>query len=538
VAGSLHKRMDIENHVDAFRRPARPMSGAWNQGYVTGVGYIYGYHRQTSPVFQRFCLLLRGLACDDPGEAASHCELGFGQGVSVNINAAANPGRYVGTDFNPAHAAHAIGMARGGDGNLRLFDDSFEQLLARDDLPAFDSISLHGVWTWVSRDNHRLIAKFATKHLKPGGVLYVSYNCFPGWASNHPLRHLFALHDRCVPGPPDMGQRIDAALKFSGAVLASGPRYAQVTPGVQERLQRISGQNRDYLAHEYFNRDWNCMYFSEVADALSEVKLDFATTAEPLDVVDPVNLRPEGIEFLNAIEHPILREQIRDYFVNQEFRRDLYQRGVRRLAPAELRDQLLNTRIVLTRPIDTIPMTVNGGQGEAKMQDNIFQPLLDALALRDYAAKSFGELLQMLPELSLPQLTMSGAVLVGAGHAAPCQSEASVQLVRNRCSALNQHLLDRARTHDDVNYLASPVTGAGVAIGRFHQLFLLARDRGCERPADWARFVWDLLTDQGHRVLKDGIPLATPQENLSELTALADEFATNLLPILRASGIA
>ena len=117
------------------------MSETWSDGYVTGVGYTYGYYRETSPVHQRFCLLLRGLAAIEPSPASAHCELGFGQGVSVNINAAANPGRYVGTDFNPAHAAHAIGMARGGDGNLRLFDDSFEQLLARDDLPAFDEES-------------------------------------------------------------------------------------------------------------------------------------------------------------------------------------------------------------------------------------------------------------------------------------------------------------------------------------------------------------------------------------------------------------
>ena len=38
------------------------MSEVWNEGYLTGVGYTYGYYRETSPVFQRFCLLLRGLA--------------------------------------------------------------------------------------------------------------------------------------------------------------------------------------------------------------------------------------------------------------------------------------------------------------------------------------------------------------------------------------------------------------------------------------------------------------------------------------------
>ncbi len=34
--------------------------------------------------------------------------------------------------------------------NARLYDDSFEQLLARTDLPQFDSISLHGIWTWLT----------------------------------------------------------------------------------------------------------------------------------------------------------------------------------------------------------------------------------------------------------------------------------------------------------------------------------------------------------------------------------------------------
>jgi SAM-dependent methyltransferase len=510
------------------------VSEVWSQGYVTGVGYTYGYHRETSPVFQRFCLLLRGLACDDHGERASHCELGFGQGVSVNINAAANPGQYIGTDFNPAHAAHAIGMAHHAGNNLRLYDDSFEQLLARDDLPAFDSISLHGIWTWVSRENHRLITKFAARHLRPGGLFYVSYNSFPGWTAAHSLRQLFAWHDRFAPGPPDIAQRIDAALKFSGAVLAAEPRFARAAPGVHERLQRISGQSRDYLAHEYFNRDWNCMYFTEVADALAEAKLDFATTAEPLDIVDTINLNPECIAFLNGIAHPMLREQIRDYFVNQEFRKDLYQRGIRRLAAAELHEQMLATRIVLERTIDAIPMTVNGGQGEARLQDAIFRPLLDALAAQDCAPKSFGELLQLLPGLSLPQLTMASAVLVGAGHASPCQSEVSVRLVREKCAALNQHLLERARTRDDVNNLASPVTGAGVAVGRFQQLFLLAHSRGCEQPADWARFTWQLLTEQGHKLLKDGRPLDTPEDNLAELTAQANEFAVHRLPILRA----
>jgi SAM-dependent methyltransferase len=513
------------------------MSDVWSEGYVTGVGYTYGYYRETSPVYQRFCLLLRGLACNEPDAATAHCELGFGQGVSVNINAASNPGQYVATDFNPAHAAHANAIANHMGSNLRLHDDSFEQLLARTDLPRFDSISLHGIWSWVSRENHRLITKFASQYLKPGGVFYVSYNCFPGWAPAYPLRQVLALHDRYAGGSANVAHRIDAALKFSRELLDAGPMFARAWPGFDERLKQIAGQSRDYLAHEYFNRDWNCMYFTDVADALAEARLEFATTADPLDVVDPINLTAAGIAFLNGIEHPILREQMRDYFVNQQFRKDLYLRGIRRFSTVEQREQILATRLVLERPVNTITMKLNRAQGEATLHDSLFRPLLEQLAARDYAPKSFNDLTRALPEISLPQLVTAGAVLVGAGHAAPCQAEANVRQVTKTCEALNLHLLERARTRDDVNHLASPVIGGGIAVGRFQQLFLLARSRGCDQPTDWARFTWQLLSDQGQKLVKDGKALETPEENLADLTAQANSFADDRLPLLKAAGI-
>ena len=78
----------------------------WNEGYFTEDTYTYGYYRDISPFFQRYCLLLHGYDVRTANETACHCELGFGQGVSVNIHAAAVTGRWTGTDFNPAHAAH------------------------------------------------------------------------------------------------------------------------------------------------------------------------------------------------------------------------------------------------------------------------------------------------------------------------------------------------------------------------------------------------------------------------------------------------
>ena len=130
---------------------------------------------------------------------------------------------------------------------------------------------------------------------------------------------------------PAAEQRIDAALTFTGhcspPVRCSPRGTAGLTTGCsgfrdsRVIISRMSISIATGIA----------CYFTEVADALAKAKLEFATTAEPLDVVDTINLTAEGIAFLATIEHPILREQARDYFVNQQFRKDLWLRGVRRL---------------------------------------------------------------------------------------------------------------------------------------------------------------------------------------------------------------
>jgi len=513
------------------------MSDVWNEGYFTDVDYTYGYYREINPVFQRYCLLINGYAAPEP-QGGNHCELGFGQGVSINIHAAATPGQFVGTDFNPGHAAHANTLAEASGSAAHLYDDSFEQLLNRTDLPQFDSISLHGIWTWVSRDNHKIIAEFARRHLKPGGVFYNSYNCFPGWSPAYPLRQLFVLHDRFSGAGKNATERVDAALSFAENLLAANPNYLKLAPQLTERLKTIKEHDRSYLAHEYFNRDWNCMYFTDVVDALAPAKLDYASSASPLDTIAAINLRADAIEFLKGIEHPVIREQARDYFINQQFRKDLYVRGARRLLATEQVERLLDTRFTLLQEPSTISLKVKGPVGEANLQEDVYRPLVAALAAQDYRPKTLRQLAADLKHIQFPLLHQATSVLVGMGAAAPCQSEAAAGEVKQRCKALNDHLCQRARLSKEIETLASPVTGGGVTVGRFQQLFLLAIAQGRKTPAEWAESAWQLLGSQGQRIVKEGKTLATPEENLAELTAQATEFGEKRLPILKALQVA
>jgi len=82
--------------------------------------------------------------------------------------------------------------------------------------------------------------------------------------------------------------------------------------------------------------------------------------------------------------------------------------------------------------------------------------------------------------------------------------------------------------------LASPVTGGGVALGRFEQLFLLARAQGSAAPQEWAAFTWNCLSDQGQRVIVEGKVLESAEENLAELSRQATAFEATRLPALKA----
>jgi hypothetical protein len=128
-------------------------------------------------------------------------------------------------------------------------------------------------------------------------------------------------------------------------------------------------------------------------------------------------------------------------------------------------------------------------------------------------------------------------VLIGAGHVVPVQSKESSVFSRQTSDRLNAYLLEQSKGTDDLAYLASPVTGGGVPVNRFEQLFLLAYSQGKQLPGDWAKFVWDTLAPQGQRLLKDGKALETPEENLQELQTQATAFHAKRLPTLKALGI-
>jgi SAM-dependent methyltransferase len=499
----------------------------WSAGYVSDIGYTFGVYAELNPLRARFALLNAGLAFP---EGATACELGFGQGVSVNVHAAASGSAWHGTDFNPAQAAFARELAAASGAAAFLADESFAEFCARPGLPDFDFIGLHGVWSWISDDNRRLLVDFIRRKLKVGGVLYVSYNTQPGWAALCPVRELMARHYASMTAPAaGTARRIGEAVGFADRLLATNPGFVQANPTVPARMAALKEAGAAYLAHEYFNRDWQPMSFPALAEWLEPAKVQFACPATYIEHVEGAIVTPEQAAFLAEIGDPGLRQLALDFMINQQFRRDYWVRGARRLAPAERARLLRGQRVVLAMAPQDVAYTVKAGQVEVGLNEALHRPVVDALA--DHRPRTIAELQDTCAAAGLNSLQVAQAVflLAGTQQVQPVQDDAAIERAAGACRRLNEHLVRLAEHNADLHYLASPVTGGGIPVPRVHQLFLLALARGHRGAGALAAFALahDATAGTG----------AAPEDPATRLQRQATAFLDRRLGVLRALAV-
>jgi SAM-dependent methyltransferase len=505
----------------------------WNEGYTAEIDYISGYYSELSPTRIKLALLACGI---DHGisETPDYLELGFGQGLSLAINAATSSGKFYGTDFNPGQVANARELAVAMGKPITLLEDSFEELVQRADLPSFDIIALHGIWSWISNGARDAIIEIARKWLKPGGALYISYNVTPGWSPGWPLRILLAEHAK-REGSGRIIDKVDGAIAFVEQVIGANAAYFQQNPSLAARLESIKTQNKTYVAHEYFNANWDPMPFSQIADRLAEAKLTFAGSASILENLHSISVPHAAMPILQAIKDPVMRETTRDYFINQQFRRDIFIKGPRNMTVYEHGKRIEKERFILLGDPEKCPTKVATVIGDADLKPEAYQPMAKALASFPDCTASVAQLMAVkeLASLNRAQIWEVLLVLTGAGYVAPAVNSATPAEDETAARSLNALLLEQAEAGTGVDFLAAPRLGAAVNISRIDQMFLHALQQGDKNPAER---IAKILAEQNQNIIVEGEPVTDPEKARKELARMLAEFKEQKVELLKRLG--
>ncbi len=360
--------------------------GSWGGGYITDIAYMPGFYRQQMPATMALVALLGGFAAMAPkrDESFHFVDLGCGLGHSALLMAAANPGwRVTGIDFNPGHIAGARRLARqAGVGNVRFIEADLAGFptagCALHQLPEFDAVSLHGVWTWVDEPVRAGIVRLLDAKLVPGGLAHVSYNVLPAW------RGMLGMQRLMRESGQRLAQRSDRQAKrgfeiVSRLAKAEGAESFIDAAG-RPLFDHLENLPPSYLAHEFMNANWMPCYHIDVAARLADAKLDYAGSAVLLENFPALSMTAAMREVAREFDDPAMAELIKDLCLPRPLRHDIFARGASRLPPARRDAALRSLTLGLAVPFQARKLSFSIASAKADMNQEFYEPVFARLA--------------------------------------------------------------------------------------------------------------------------------------------------------------
>lgn len=506
----------------------------WTEGYTSDITYTSGFYREQGPALLDFMCVLNGYEPTTGGHDFAWCELGCGQGLTANLLAASNPqGQFYAVDFNPAHVAGGRQLATAaGLTNLTFIEHSFEALASGiQPLPQFDFITLHGIYTWVAPENQDHIVQFIARYLKPGGVVYISYNAMPGWSAALPLQRLLIEHAKQHPMSSEA--QLKGGIQFIERLEATQAAFFAANAFLKPRLDTLKSGNPRYLVHEYLQAHWQPLYHADVARDLAAAKMQFIGPADMSFFDLTLQSFPDRRELLDSIADRTVRETIKDYFLNTSFRKDIYVRGARQISTLRQAELLAQFGLALLVPREDVKLTVKIGNGEVTCKREIYEPILDSIAL---APQTLAQL-ALLPALhgqDIKALAQAVSILTVSGQAC-CYRHQPEDAPDSAALAMNRVLAAQACLNDEYAAFSSQLLGNGVPMPWLERVVyhaLLQNISATEHKAIVAH-VFQIQKAQNRLVLKNGEALKTDEANLAELGELIKTILTDRLPLWR-----
>jgi len=403
-----------------------------------------------------------------PAESARVLEFGCGQGWNMIASASTLPeAQHVGVDLGRIHieegraAVQALGLH-----NVELLEGDFQTC---PESGPFDYIIAHGLLSWVTPALADALLVRASALLAPGGVLYVSYNCLPGWHARLTIRD--AMHFR-VRGIEDGPAKVEAALGYLAFLANTAPPYEDLYRAfLAKQARELAAAPSFYLRHEHLSDDNHPLYVRDVVARAGAAGLDYLGDASLR--AHPCFTLPARV--FNALgrlaEDPIELEQHTDFITNRSFRRSLFiKRDTARHAPFPRLSEVVAADLWVSShaarkgaPHDNIFVW-----GEARIErppwsivralDTLAELWPNAMRLGDLFDRMIGggQLDDVVGQRSGFSADVIGLVGLGLIELTTCPPRAVRAGLRPRASALSRHMIACGKTivsslrHDSV----------------------------------------------------------------------------------------
>lgn len=503
--------------------------------YVTDVPYLRTFSNSLSPSALRFAAALNGFAAP-PAHDFDYLELGSGNGDTLIALASAYPrARFVGVDINPGHVAFAADLAaRAGVENVTFMVRDFSQLLHAE-LPDFDFVCMYGLLSWIAEDKRSSAMELASAKLKPGGLLFAGYNAMPGWSSVAPLRRLML---DAASGAGSSIERAQRGLAVARLLDEAGAHFFTQNPSARMMLGATLRNGLAYAVHEYFHTDWHPFYFEDLARQMAGQNLFFVGQLPVYlnyrDLVIPAQLKP----LFDGLTDRIAFERLKDYAINEFFRRDVYVKGAGGRSDDTSRAFLDNTRFSTLEDLGQVKRSVKLPNYTLEFVGPIFDELIPALVKQAHSVSELATIPALAPFGIEP---IRNAVL----HLALGEQLWPLQLPIAPLAdpgngpfratlGYNRLMIEQPLTPSGMVVLACPATGTGIVLSAIEVLCLRALGVESSSRPQWLR---SFAAKQPLTLHVQGRPVEGLEAQIEALSHEIEQFSVRRLPKLVQLGV-
>lgn len=309
AAPATHELPEIGERVRAGRE-GDPTEDTYDE-----VPYPGGAYRNTHPCHLAMVTRMCGIRPAPPTRCRV-LELGCSMGANLIPMAQDLPeSHFVGVDLSARQVKEGQAFIEElGLKNVELrhlsiadIDDSFGK---------FDYIICHGVYSWVPPEVQKAILDTGRKLLTSNGVLYVSYNTYPGWHLRGVVREMMKYHVAAFDNPR---QQIAQARGLLDFLVKYARSRSQAYPTLlKEEAKMLEGRLDSYIYHEHLEHYNEPVYFHEFVRRAAESGVRYMADAAISSMVAQL-FDESAAEILKDV--PLLRrEQYMDFLRSRMFR--------------------------------------------------------------------------------------------------------------------------------------------------------------------------------------------------------------------------
>ena len=209
--------------------------------------------------------------------------------------------------------------------NLELLEGDVNE--SHHHLGTYDYIIAHGFYSWVDEETKDNFLRLCKEHLGSNGILYMSYNTYPGWHKMDSVRALLEFANKDIDTlnhREKVRHGKTVASKLGTLMLEYDTVKNQQGPFLQSLRQTLQKQDC-YVGHDHLEPVNTPVYFHQCINHMAEHGFTYLCDCDlnlsfP-DVYDET-LRTRLQDL--APHDPLAREQYIDFMLNTSFRKSLF----------------------------------------------------------------------------------------------------------------------------------------------------------------------------------------------------------------------